>query len=64
MRERLYVVSEEDSGWGVQLNAEKLGLFVSKEEAFAAAVGAARTSRQSGHYAWVKLRPREAMALD
>jgi hypothetical protein len=64
MLERLYMVSEEDRGWGVRLNKEKIALFASKEEAFAAAVDAARTSRQAGHYAWVKLRHREVVSVD
>ena len=59
MQERLYVLAEDARGWLLMLNDEVLGLFASREEAFAAAAEAARISRAAGCFAWVKVRQRE-----
>ncbi|MCC7348613.1 MAG: hypothetical protein IT538_14575 [Variibacter sp.] len=64
MLERQYVVSEEPQGWRLLLDAESLGLFATKQDAFAAAVEAARRSRANGHYACVKLRYRDVALPD
>jgi hypothetical protein len=63
MQERLYVLTEDPRGWRVLLNDESLGLFATREQAFAAAVDAARASRALGQYAWVKVRHQEAAPL-
>jgi hypothetical protein len=64
MQERLYVLSPDDAGWRVTLNGDRLGLFPTKEAAFAMAVAAARRARVAGHSAWVKVRQREIAPTD
>jgi len=64
MQEHLYVLSPDPRGWRVMLNGEAFGLFPTRSDAFAAAAEAARRSRATGYYAWVKVRQQDPVPLD
>jgi hypothetical protein len=60
MQEQVYLVTHHQRGWCVKLRNQLCGLFRTKDEAFRAAVNAARKSRKAGNYAWVKIRAEAA----
>ena len=64
MRERLFEVCEEMPGWSVKLRNRRLGLYEFRDDALAAAARAAKKSRATGVYAWVKVRARDSAAAE
>ena len=55
MRERVFVVTPESTGWCVQVAERMNRRFRTSAEAFKAAARAARKSRRAGRFAWVKV---------
>ena len=57
MRERVFLVTSEPTGWCVQVADRMNRRFRTRAEAFKAAARAARKSRRAGRFAWVKVDP-------
>lgn len=56
MKEKVFLVRREPSGWVVALSEKTIaGPFSAKESAIAAASRAAAEVRRYGYYAWIKL---------
>jgi hypothetical protein len=59
-----YVVAPDTQGWRVSHGGADRGVFPTKEEAFAAAMEAARTTSSRVHLARVTTPTREVVVLD